>query len=325
MGLAYRLVGEEDLPAVQQLWKEEANWGTLAEELWRRYVVEAPLGGVSGAIATDTETGRVVGQFAFVPSLIWVGGREVRAFRPGAPIVARSLRFRSPNPLSHPVVAMYKYAVKALRARGDGLIYMVPDARWVRLFRVFPFLRCGTFPLWRLPLPLAAKLPLGDGYEAAPLDAGDARVDRLWAAWRGLHGCQVVRDSRTLPWKLGDATYEVVGVERGGELLGLAASRRKGDRQWLVCDLLAADAGDSLRATLAAVANLAHDKALEADATGGNPVRKVTVLTTNVIEPAARALGFVRDDYDFPLVVHVLDPSLKEDINPARWYVSAND
>jgi hypothetical protein len=325
MGLTYRLVQEEDFPGVQRLWKEEAGWGTFAEELWRRYVVEAPWGGISGTVATDNDTGRIVGQFAFVPSLVSVDGREVRAFRPGAPIVAKSLRFRSPNPLSHPVVAMYKFAVKALRARGDGLIYMVPDPRWVRLFKMFPFLQTGSFPLWRLRLPLASPLALGEGFTSAPLAAWDERVDRLWAASRKLHGCMVVRDSRTLPWKLGEAHHEVLSIERGGELVGLTASRRrKGEEQWLVCDLLAADEGESLRATLAAVANLAHAKALESAATA-KPIRKVTVLTTFVMEPAARALGFERDQYDFPLVIHVLDPALKQHVHPSRWYVSAND
>ncbi len=325
MGLAYRLVREEDFPDVRRLWKEEAGWGSFAEEMWRRYVVDAPFGGVSGTVATDTETGRIVGQFAFVPSLVSVDGREVRAFRPGAPVIARGLRFRSPNPFSHPVVAMYKFAVKALRERGDGLIYMVPDRRWARLFKMFPFLQTGSFPLWRLALPTAAPLPLGEGFTVSPLGDWDARVDRLWAAWRKLHGCMVVRDSRTMPWKLGDAQHELVAVERGGELVGLTASRRrKGEEQWLVCDLMAADSGEALRATLAATANLAHAKALESVG-AEKPIRKMTVLVTPLMEPAVRGLGFARDDYDFPLVVHLLDESLKASVHPSRWFVSAND
>ena len=323
MGLTYRLVQETDLPAVQTLWKE-ANWGKLGESLWQRYVVDAPFGGMSGTVATDTANGRIVGQFAFVPSLVSVNGRVVRAFRPGAPIVARDLRFRSPNPLSHPVVAMYKYAIKALRERGDGLIYMVPDSRWVRLFRMFPFLQTGSFPLWRLPLPLAEPLPLGDGFVANPLLTWDERIDDLWECWRKLHGCMVVRNSKTLPWKLGDANHDVLVIERGGELVGLSASRRKGE-QWLMCDLLARDLDDSLRATLAATVNLANVRA-PAFNLAGKPVPKVTVLTTPSIEPIVRELGFVRDAYDFPLVVHVLDSSLtKEDLNPSNWYISAND
>jgi hypothetical protein len=326
LGLEYRLVREDDLPGVQRLWKEETNWGTLAEELWQRFVVDAPeWGAISGTVATDG-SGRIVGQFAFVPSLISVDGRELRAFRPGAPIVSRSLRFRSVNPMSHPAVAMYNHAVKALRARGDGLIYMVPDPRWLRLFKMFPFLRCGTFPLWKLPLPLDKPLSPGDGYSSSRLTSlNDERIDRLWERARQLHHCQVVRDSRTLPWKLYEPGYEVVGVERGGELVGIAAARRKGDRQWLLCDVLAVDAGDAMRETILAAVNLGHERALEAAGTA-KPIHKIAGLATPPLEPALRALGFVRDAYDFPLVVHVLDPSLtKHDIDPARWYVSAND
>jgi hypothetical protein len=333
LGLKYRLVREDDLPGVQRLWQEETNWGGLAEELWQRLVVQAPeWARVSGAVATD-ESGAIVGQFAFVPSLVAVNGREVRAFRPGAPIVSRSLRFRDAHPLNHPAVRMYNYAVKALRARGDGLIYMVPDPRWLRLFKMFPFLHCGSFPLWQLPLPLERPLTSGDGYSASRLAAlDDARIDRLWARARRLYDCQVVRDSRTLAWKLNEPGYEVVGVERGGELVGLAAGRAKGDRQWLLCDVVTADAGDALRETLLAAVNvaheIAHDRARERAAAGGaaKPIHKIAVLTTPLMETALRSLGFQRGPYDFPLVVHVLDPSLtRHDVSPSRWYVSAND
>jgi hypothetical protein len=334
LGLDYRLIREEDLPGLQRLWQEDTNWGALAEELWQRLVVEAPeWARASGAVATD-ESGAIVGQFAFMPSFVSIGGREVRAFRPAAPIVSRSLRFKSANPLSHPAVAMYNHAVKALRARGDGLIYMVPDPRWGRLFKMFPFLRCGSFPLWQLPLPLDRPLALGDGYTAARLTAlDDPRIDRLWDRARRLCDCLVVRDSRTLPRKLDEPGYEVVGVEHGGELIGLAAGRPKGDRQWLLCDVLAVDTGDAMRETLKAAVNLGHESALrslqgDAPASAGTrkPIHKVGVLATPLLQPALSGLGFARDAYDFPFIVHVLDRSLtKHDVDPARWYVSAND
>jgi len=324
--LNYRLAQEDDLPGVQRLWKEETDWGGLAEELWQRLVVDAPeWSRVAIAVATD-ESGTIVGQVAFIPSLIWVGGREVRAFRPGAPIVSRSLRFRSVNPLSHPALALCDYAVKALRARGDGLLYMVPDPRWGRLFKMFPFVQSGSFPLWQLPLPLGRPMELADGYTAGKITALDEpRIDCLWERARGLYGCLVVRNSRTLPRKLDEPGYEVVGVERGGELVGLASGRPKGDRQWLLCDVMAIDGGEALRETVVAAANIAHERAL-AVMDSPKPLRKIGVLTTPLMEPALRSLGFARDAYDFPLIVHVLDPALsKHDISPARWYVSAND
>lgn len=327
MALHYRMVTENDLPALQKLWMEETDWGMLTEQMWQRHVVEAPLGGVSGAIAE--EDGRIVGQFAFMPSLVTVNGREYRAFRPAAPIMAKTLRFVSLNPLAHPVVAMYLHAAKELGARGDGLIYMVPDPRWVRFFKMFPRLHGGKFPLWRIDLPLAEEWTMPNGFTAVPFASlDDERVDRLWQTWSRFHPCSVVRDSRSLPWKIGGGEYEILGIERtienGGELAGLVASRRKGDRQWLICDVMAADADDSLLATIIAVVNLANRRALEAEP--AKPIRKAAVLTTPVLEPALRALGFVRDDYDFPVIVHILNPDIsKDDVAPERWYVSAND
>ena len=325
MSLAYRMLEEGDLTELRELWMAETDWGALTEQMWQKHVVEAPMGGVSGAIATDSATGKIVGQFAFMPSRVTVDGREYRAFRPAAPIVARSLRFRSPNPLAHPAVRMYLHAAKELRERGDGLIYMVPDPRWVRFFKMFPNLQAGKFPLWKIDLPLTREMPMPEGHTAAPFDdlAGE-RVNRLWDAWSRLHPCSVVRDARSLPWKIGGGEYEILGVERGGELVGLVASRQKGDRQWLVCDVLAADAGESLRATYAAVVRLADERARAADPS--RPIIKAAVLATPVTEPVLRDLGFARDDYDFPVVVHILNKDIgKEDVDPSRWYVSAND
>jgi hypothetical protein len=219
---------------------------------------------------------------------------------------------------------MYGYGAKVVQARGGGLIYMVPDPRWLRFFRMFPFLTCGSFPLWSLPMPLPAPLPLDDGYTMRPLEVWDQRVDELWKPASRLHGCQVVRDSRTLQWKIGRGDYTVTVVERQGEMVGLVASQQKGDRQWLVCDLLAADANDSLRNTLMAVANVAHTEAIIRDR--NNPIIKVAVLATPIMEPVVSSLGFVRDAYDFPIVVHILDSTIsKENVAPGQWYVSAND
>ena len=325
MSLSYRLAEEEDFPALQNLWMSETNWGALTQQMWKRYVVDAPLGGVSGTIAVDDDTGEIVGEFVFMPSLVTVFGREYRAFRPGAPILAKSLRFRSPNLLSHPIVRMYMHAVRALRDRGDGLIYMVPDPRWLRFFRMFPALTGGSFPLWRLDVPLAQQFKFPDGYTSRPIsDFGDESIDRLWKVWSQYHKCSVVRDSRSLPWKIGYGDYDVLGIEHADELVGLVASRKKGDKQWLVCDVLAADCDRALRATLLAVSNLASDRAL---ASGPNdPVRKVAVLVTPPMEQIVRSLGFVRDSYDFPLVVHILNKAItKQEISPSNWYVSAND
>ena len=320
--LTYRLYQEEDLPTLVQFWEEETKWGKMTLQKWRQQFVDTPYGEASIALATDADTGKILGQFIFIPYLVCVNGRDVLAFRPFAPIMTKAARgFLSD---AHPIIEMYWQGVKGLQARGGSLIYMIPDPRWLRFFRKFPFLIGGSFPLWSLPMPLSEPLPLDNGYTVRSLDVWDQRVDDLWKAASRLHSCQIVRNSHMLQWKIGRGDYTVTVVERQGEMVGLVASQQKGDRQWLICDLLVADAGDSLRNTLIAVTNVAHSQAMIPDRK--KPIIKVAVLVTPIMEPVVRHLGFVRDAYDFPLVVHILDPTIPTDeVAPTRWYISAND
>jgi len=328
MTLAYRMHTKADEPALIKLWSEYGGWDQVDAAAWAHRLLETPVGPAKIVLATNAETGEIVGQFAFIPSLVSVGGREVPAVRPFAPIMARTGRdvVLTANPLEHPVVAMQMYAVKALREKGFELMYSVPDPQWAMFCRLFPNPQrhVGSFPLWSRPLPLPAPFPLEAGYTAGPLTPKGERVDRLWKAASKLYGCLVVRDSRGLPWKIGSGDCTVLGIEKGGELVGLVASRAKGDGQWLVCDLLAAGGDGALRATLAAVTNLADAQARAAGP--DRPITKVGILATRLLEPAARELGYSRDDYEFPLLVQTLGPDIKrEDVAPERWYVSAND
>ncbi len=314
-----------NVPGVERLWQEATDWGE--EKNLHAWFMQAPFGKPSIVVAKDEQSEQIVGQFRFMPIRVSVDGKEVRAYRPFGTIISKEMRnsVESNNPFDQPAVVMYRHAIKELRAKGAQLIYMVPDPRWVRLFKMFPFLQTGSFPLWSLRLPLQEPLRMGDGFRAGPLtEWNDGRVDRLFAAARELHGCMVMRDSESLRWKLGNAIYTVTAVERGEELVGLVAARPKGDRQWLVCDLLTIDDGEAMRATLAAAANVAHAESLER--VGDQTIQKVAILVTAVMEPAVRKLSFSRDEYDFPIVVHLLDDSLRaEEVSPTRWYVSAND
>lgn len=321
MPIEYRFCDEADVPELDRMWEAGTEWG---KERFYKWYLAAPFGAPKIVMATDTETGRAVGQFRFLPSLVSVDGREVAGSRPFGTIVTPEMRraIRSPNPLEQPAIAMYMFAAEALRAEGCGMIHMVPDPRWLRILKMFPFVRTGSFPLWSIPLPLAEPIPLGDGFSAGPLEGWDERVDGLWERASRLHGSLIVRDLRTLEWKIGNGFYTVTAVERGGELVGLVGALPKGEGQWLICDLLAADADESLRATLAAACNAGDRCAAESP----KPLRKAAVLTTPVMETAVRELGFKRDQYDFPLAIHVLAPSLdKRAVDPARWYASAND
>ena len=104
------------------------------------------------------------------------------------------------------------------------------------------------------------------------------------------------------------------------------ASGPKGEkpRQWEICDLLSADDGESLAATLRAAINVAQAQTLEEPA--DSPVSQVAVLVTPRLDAHVRDLGFRRDAWDFPLMLNSLDDTLTDDaIAPELWYLSAND
>ncbi len=321
MKITYRLSTPADEAALIRFWSEESGWDQIDAATWNHRLGKAVI-----ALGIDSKTGEIVSQFAFFQVLVSVNGREVTALRPFAAIISRQARsFHSPNPLTHPIPAMYRFIVNAMRERGYGLVYMVPDPRWARLFRIFPNMYSGSFPLWSLPLPLAQPLPLPDEYIITELPALDERIDPLWQQMAQRPGCLTVRDSRTLPWKTSHGAYRFLGVERAGELVGLTTSlHRSDDKQWVIGDLLTTGQDEVLQATLTAVVNLAHEQALMARPEA--PINKVAVLVTPPMESALRALGFVPDHYKFSLVVDLLDKSIaREDILPARWYLSAND
>lgn len=320
--LTYRLYQEEDLPTLARIWEEETKWGKMTPEILSQYFIHTAYGESSIVLATNTDTGQIVGQLIFFPCLVCVNGRDILAFRPFALIVTKAARGLLDD--THPSAGMYEYGVQVVQARGGRLSYMLPDRNWLRTLRVGPTEQYASFPLWSLPMPLTEPLPLNDGYTMRPLEVWDHRVDDLWQATKCLYGCQVVRNSHALQWKIGRGGYTVTIVERQGKMVGLVASQQKGDGQWLVCDLLTADAEDSLHNTLIAVTNVAHSEAMIPDRE--KPIKKVAVLVTPIMEPVVSRLGFVRDAYDFPLVVHILDPTISMDeVAPANWYVSAND
>lgn len=330
MPLTYKFYADNsELPGVERLWRE-ANWGDQFTAM-RRWYDSAPFGKLHAVVATDTETGETVGLFCFATTRIVASGKEIRAARPFGTIVTPAMREAAmreaatgSSPLDHPVIVMYSRAIEELRTTGTQLVYMIPDPRWLRLFKMFPGTQTGMFPLWSLPVPFDEPLDLGKGCIAAPLETWDERIDRLWEKSSRLHDCMLLRNAAMLRWKVSNDFYTTTAVERDGELIGVVASRQKGDRQWLICDMLCADADDSMRATFAAASNVAHEKSLNGK--DKEAIHKVAVLATPLMQPVLQNLGFARDAYDFLIAVEILDKSIApEDVAPARWYMSGDD
>ena len=321
--LNFRVLESGDESGVATLWATETPWGAPQPELVAWYHAN-PCAGSFIVVAVDA-VGEVVGQIVMMATRVSVAGREVPAIHVFAPIVSRAAResVRVTGPSDHPIAQMFAYAMAEARRRQFALIYSMPAAKWLGFFHRLPQLSYAQLPLWSLPLPLAGPLPLENGYVVSRLVTYDERVDTLWSAASCLAGCRTIRDAGMLQWRVGGPLYDVTAVERNGELVGLVAAKEK-DGQWTICDLLARDTGPSLRMTLAAACNLGHVQSLLPNRK--NPLRKVALLTTAALAPAAAELGFARDAYDYLLLVRALDPSIaKEDVAPDLWYVSDNE
>jgi hypothetical protein len=323
--LQYRLHRPEDEPQLLRLWRDHSGWDQVSAAQWAHRMMHPPFGPATIIVGEDPADGAILAQFAFLPVLVQIGDREVQGSRPFAPIVSaeRASRMRMLNPKSHPVVAMYLAAAELLRARGDALTYTIPDPRWSRFLRYFPVLSTATFPLYSRALPLAAPLAVPDGFTVEAVTHLGAEIDALWARARTLGRPMLVRDSRLLPWKIGQGDYRVLALREDGVLRAVVAARGKGDHQWLICDLVADDAS-STRAALIAATRAGDERVMTAP--GAPPFRKVAILATEHLIPHLDALGFTRDTYDFTLVVQQFDETVPAAaFAPNSWYVSAND
>jgi hypothetical protein len=309
----------EDKAELVALWTSQAEWDQIDEKTWEHRFGKADI-----VVAIDEATDKIVGQIVFIPVNVWLNGREIKAYRPFATFLVKEARsFQNLNPLSHPMFKMYQIGIAAFREQGAGLILMLPDPMWARMLQLAPDFQIAKFPLFSLKLPLSNDFALSEGYSMVEIHPTDKRLDELWEKTAKLYKYSTIRNSETLTWKTSHHQYFYLGIERNGELVGFSASRFKArDRQWLICDILAADL-ESLDAIIRATCLQADEFKRE------NPnetLDKTAILATELILPIVQDLGFYKDSYNFIFVVQRLDESLKmEDIAPSKWYVSANN
>src|SRR4051794_24380660 len=111
MPLRYRMHTRGDEQALIKLWSEHSGWDQVDAESWAHRLLRPPLGEAAIVVATD-HADEIVGQFAFIPVIITIDGREVNALRPFAPILHKDTRniSWSTNPLKHPIAQMYLLA-----------------------------------------------------------------------------------------------------------------------------------------------------------------------------------------------------------------------
>lgn len=315
----------EDIDALVQFWNENSGWDQVDRNEWERRFSHTPFGNASVALAEESANKEIVAQLIFIPTVVRVDGNNRKAYRPFAMVVKQNNKPSGYLKLVDMIYKMYSHAVDNFKQYGISLIHMIPDPRWSGLLRFLPALQVGSFPLWSLPLSVEKRFQLPEGYTAKPIRPDDKALDLLWQESSHLYGCSVLRNSSSLPWKTSHGNYQLSGIYRNEELKGMVSSVAKlKDKQWLICDMMTSDGDEALTATIQAAYNQALEYKVALN--DGEELNKVAILTTPLIEKAITILGFVKDNYKFPMLVHLLGADLtKKQVAPERWYASAND
>src|SRR5436190_3265279 len=224
--MEFRLFRDEDRPALERLWEQETEWGSLTPELWQRLYEANPNGPAMVVVATENGVDGIVGQMAFVASRVSVSGRIVQAYRPFAPIVVKKLRmFRSPELHDHPMARIYMHSAALVKERGAGLIYTLPDRKFQRMVKMMRYMQAGSFELWSMALPMPEPFRADSGC-GVPIGISSDIVERLWRQASGMHRAIVVRDALAFPWRANKD--ESLAVRRGDEVIGMACYRLEG-------------------------------------------------------------------------------------------------
>lgn len=323
MKIHCRLYTPDDIDRLVELWNENADWGRFDRHQWERIFYHTPNGPSTVVLATNEANDVILAQLVFIPLNISLKDTQVKAYRPFAPIMRKSVR-TDLGLVSF--LKMYRFAVRHFQAAGIQLFYMIPDPRWARGLQMLPGVQVASFPLWCLPLdkPFAEKLPVG--FVVENISTTDPRINELWACAARLYHCSIVRDTNFFSWKLSHRNYNSFGITCNGRVVGFAAFLYKKENKGItLCDVLAEDE-TALRLTLeVARARAGYFKSVLPEEEQAH-CEKLTVLATPLIEKMVAEMGFAKNSYRFSLAVHVIGKQLsKKELSPERWYVSAND
>src|SRR6187200_2084133 len=109
--LTYRTYEDKDLPGILQLWEQYSGWGAITLEQFDKWYLQTPYGPCVVIVAVNNEE-EIVGKIAFIPTVVNLNGREIKAIRGSAPILNPECRRFNLNQADHPAFAMIKEGMK---------------------------------------------------------------------------------------------------------------------------------------------------------------------------------------------------------------------
>ena len=327
--LTFRLFQPDDIAGVLQLWKESSGWGGITEEQFYKWYVETPYGESLLVVAID-EANRVVGQEVFTPSKIYVGGKEKKALRLSAPILAKEFREKM-GKATHPSIQMFRVGLNAAVDCGYSLIYAFPVPGWLRYIRLvapqigvdsqkFVFVESDCYAL-SLNSTAGGNLKIENDLEVSFISEFNDEYDDLWQSAKQNFpiNCAIVRNSDWLKWKLGSHCVLEVRRNNDKELMGYAAIKKDSG---LLVDALARTPNDLETIITVAIEALSQRE----DSKNQANIEEIKVMKTQALASVIQKLGFKREKFKFAFWCYSIDESVPcKVIEPQQWYVMPND
>src|SRR3954464_10675466 len=106
--LNYRAYQKDDLEGVLELWEKCSGWGAITEKQFNEWHIDTPYGSCLVVVAENSER-KITGQLIFVPTLVYDGEKDNKAYRVMSPIVDESIRGQDIKDYNHPTYAMLRF------------------------------------------------------------------------------------------------------------------------------------------------------------------------------------------------------------------------
>jgi len=310
-----------------RLWEAESGWGAITEKQWREWYLETPHG-ESLVVVAAQESGEVVGQQVFTPTLVEVNDRELRALRLSAPILHKDFR-RQIRRTDHPMIGLYLTAMELAVEQKYSFIYALPEYAWLPFFQWLT--RSGLHPFATAEYGCLA-LALDENADSIDVSAINGLTvsiaaefgedyNKLWNEAKKSFpiNCAVIRKPHWLNWKIGGHLTLEVRHASDRSLVGYVAVKKESG---LLVDMLARKPEDLSGVVIAALRML---KSEEGRATL-NGINSLKAMETPILRPLLRELGFAPVEFKFAFICDNLDPLLADEtIAPEQWYLMPND